>query len=37
MTHTLSDGTVVEFRVLTRADAAAAANAARDNVTCTST
>jgi hypothetical protein len=33
MTHTLSDGTIVEFRVLTPADAAAATNATRDNVT----
>jgi hypothetical protein len=33
VTYTLSDGTVVEYRALTRADAAAAANATRDDVT----
>ena len=33
MTFTLSDGTEVEYRVLGPADAAAAANAARDNYT----
>jgi hypothetical protein len=33
MTHTLSDGTVVEFRALTPADAAAAAKATGDNIT----
>ena len=33
MTHTLSDGTAVEYRPLTRADSAAAANATRDDVT----
>jgi hypothetical protein len=33
VTYTLSDGTEVEYRPLTRADAAAAANATRDDVT----
>jgi hypothetical protein len=33
MTFTLSDGTEVEYRALGPADAAAAANAARDNHT----
>jgi hypothetical protein len=33
VTYTLSDGTEVDYRVLTPADAAAAANATRDDVT----
>jgi hypothetical protein len=33
VTYTLSDGTVVEYRPLMRADAAAAASATRDDVT----
>jgi len=33
VTYTLSDGTQVDYRVLTPADAAAAANATRDDVT----
>ena len=33
LSHRLSDGTLVEYRVLTPADAAAAASATRDDVT----